>query len=177
MNIYKALISSFSNSKITLIKDELIDYCIKDTCEKNSVPELANFISYRISNDLAFTSIASASYHENSIIFSKPLWESMSFEHKTFTVAHETCHLIAFFLYGGKLSNDHGREWRECMERAKYTPYVYFDELKNKEKLYEIACNCTSLRYSKKTIEYLLSSLASTVCPKCCAQLVVPESM
>lgn len=93
---------------------------IREACEANGVPELADRIRWEWSD--RFTArMGDATFSLNRIRLSRPLWPRASDAERRQTVIHEACHLIAFYKYG-RQGTGHGAYWKATMRRAGVSP-------------------------------------------------------
>lgn len=95
---------------------------VKFACEKCDVPELFNDIKIRYSKKMTAT-VGIAYIYNNEIALSIPFMEHPKYtkDECIDTIVHETCHIIAYYLYGEK-EVGHGELWKELMNRCGFEP-------------------------------------------------------
>jgi len=120
---------------------------IRETCEANKCPELAQGIIVKW-NKRYTSCMGKALYRgqwDMTVSFSVPLWPRANQEERKQTVIHETCHIITRHHYGYQVK-PHGREWKRAMMRAGVNPKrchsVSTAGLKRKTKQYKYDCGC-----------------------------------
>lgn len=127
--------------------DELITENIKHTCKTNNVSQLCNRIQYEFVPSLD-NRAAQCYPKKNKIQISLAHWNLATLAEKKNTIIHETAHIVAVYLYGSTTS-PHGREWRECVEKAGEVPFISNIEFSEGGELYELTCGCNSVKVTK----------------------------
>jgi predicted SprT family Zn-dependent metalloprotease len=97
---------------------------IRQTCATCGVPDLSFSIHYKFNR--RFTSkLGLATYYRNDkrgvLQFSLPLWERATERDKYEVVVHETCHIVARYLYPF-MTRHHGWEWKHLMIKCGLEP-------------------------------------------------------
>lgn len=101
-----------------------INSIIRHTCDMNGVSWLAGMISFEFNNKL--TSTWGKAHRDKKIIeLSTLLWLARPGDRYD-TVVHEVCHIIVWYKYSSS-AKSHGKEWRDCMRRAKVSPRISVD--------------------------------------------------
>ena len=107
------------------MEDRNIRGWIRFACDCNEVPELAQVVvvewNPRFTRRLGDAAYSPITYGAR-IRLSLPLWPRASEEDRRETVIHETCHIIAFYKFGGYVVFPHGPEWKEAMRACGVEP-------------------------------------------------------
>lgn len=95
---------------------------VKFACDTCEVPELFEDINVRYSKKMTAT-VGIAYIYENEIALSIPFMEHPKYTKKDCidTVIHETCHIIAYYLYGEE-EEGHGELWQDLMRKCGHEP-------------------------------------------------------
>lgn len=105
--------------------DDILEW-IKFACERCGCPELAQRIDYAFDGRLkqcvgrAFWTIADKTLQPR-IELATSHWNTLTDAGKRSTVIHETCHIIADWLFGSKVEV-HGAHWKWLMRRCGESP-------------------------------------------------------
>ena len=90
---------------------------IAQTCKTCNAEHLAARVRYGFSN--RFTRQIGVAKTDYSIVFSTKWFRILNDLEITETIVHETCHLVALYLYGRKAFN-HKHQWRSLMRVCGY---------------------------------------------------------
>lgn len=114
------------------IRTKLIHRWIKEVCEANEKPELADKITWRW-NKRMYSCAGQANLISKTIVLSRILYNRATLEQRKWLVIHEACHIVA-----GEQAKPHGREWRMAMTRAG----AEVNRFHNIPTKYETSCPC-----------------------------------
>ena len=105
------------------------------------------------------------------IELSKPIWPVTDPEMRRETIVHEVCHVAAYLLFGGDLSNSHGWEWVMMMERCGYhnpqTKHrVDLRSIQNRNR-HPVFCDCRVHMVTKGQLKKIRDRTHRFSCNKC----------
>jgi len=155
--------------KNQILTNEEVKDIIKFACVSNNVSEMYNKITFSWSE--RFTSrMGDAYYPFSRIRLSKPLFQRAEKQEQVNTVIHETCHLIAYFLFG-KNTKPHGKRWQTCMRACGAVPNTRHNVdrsglNKKYKKAYKVFCECRALECNKRRYENVKKN-SNLKCLKC----------
>lgn len=149
---------------------------IKETCEKANAANLFEKITWSYNKRL--TGVLGRAWSRNHIEFSTKIFDLIEPEERRDTIIHETCHLIAWFLYGYEISA-HGKEWKRLMVktdgrplRCAAKPIPGLDKLRRKIRRYAFECACKGWMLTPKFFACYTKG-QKIGCPRCRTELTL----
>lgn len=127
---------------------------IREACERNNVPELADEIKYRWNNRITRT-FGWAYPSRLTFELSRKTWAEATFAQRREVVTHEVCHIIAWRKYGYRNLNDatkgHGPLWGACMNAAGFPAKRFHTVPYTRRKVTRVTvyCGCGPIQITK----------------------------